>query len=172
MDINELIEALKDEKVQAAVSAIIKSHKADAPKPEEAKAEDDATAEMEKDADVKPEDKKPEDEQKPALMRRFAPIIRAIARRTNALAVSEAALFAKLDLKIKASETALLGRSGFSSSTGNGNEDVYETTLAKFKAIEPNQSKAEMAMFRKHPELFQVHNERMQKRIANIGKVA
>jgi hypothetical protein len=113
MDINELIEALKDEKVQAAVSAIIKSHKADAPKPEEAKAEDDATAEMEKDADVKPEDKKPEDEQKPALMRRFAPIIRAIARRTNALAVNEAALLSKVELKVKTEATALLGNYQF-----------------------------------------------------------
>jgi len=97
MDINELIEALKDEKVQAAVSAIIKSHKADAPvEPDgdEAAMEDtDAAATMEASAGVADGDKSDADKDKPAVLRAVLNSIRAIKRQLdgNQDAVSEKA---------------------------------------------------------------------------------
>ena len=165
MDINELIEALKDEKVQAAVSAIIKSHKAD--KPEEADAEAPA-AKMESAAGVTDADKKDEDKEKPALMRAAIRVSRAIKRQIGELAATETALLAKVDVKVKASETALLGKSGFQTQGGDKTGNVYDATLAKFTAIESNPQKAALAMLRKHPELFAEHQERTAKRIATF----
>lgn len=107
MDINELVEALKDDKVQAAVAAITKAHKADSA------ADDEASAKMESDAGVTDADKDSGDDQKPALMRSVARMSRALTRKTKELQTAESALLEKFKVIAKAEATALLGNGEF-----------------------------------------------------------
>lgn len=151
MDISELIAALADPKVQAAVKAIIKSHTDDADASGDA-----ATAEMESDADVKPEDKKPEDAQKPALMRRLAPIVRALSRKMKSVSTDETALLAKVETKIQASETALLGKNKFlNASTGSDAATDGEAFItAQLANSCPNRATAIARMAKDKPLLY------------------
>lgn len=97
MDINELIAALADPKVQDAVSAIIKSHNkdipADAPVEDTALEDTEAAATMEDAAGVADGDKSDDDKDKPAVLRAVLNSIRAIKRQLdgNQDAVSEKA---------------------------------------------------------------------------------
>ena len=155
MDIQELLTALDDPAVKAAIKAILKSHQ-DASAAEPDAAMDDATAEMEKDADVKPEDKKKEDDAKPALMRRFLPTIRALNRRSNALAVNETALLAKAEVASKAAATALLGKGGFiQQGAGATHTEDGETFIAAQLASGcKSRAAALMRMNKDKPELY------------------
>ncbi len=81
MDIAELIEALKDPKVQDAVSAIIKSHKKDAADDApDAMADADSAAAMEKDAGVTDSDKSDKDKESPAVLAALKASVRALKR--------------------------------------------------------------------------------------------
>ena len=97
MDINELIAALADPKVQDAVAAIIKSHKkdipADAPVEDDVMEDTEAAATMEDAAGVADGDKSDADKDKPAVLRAVLNSIRAIKRQLdgNQDAVSEKA---------------------------------------------------------------------------------
>lgn len=126
MDINELITALADPKVQEAVKAIIKSHQSDADTADEAPA-----AEMEAAADVKDEDKKPEDDQRPALMRAAIRVGRAIRRQAAELKASKTAILAEAKVQAGAEATALLGKGGYIQQGVNNNPgDELETAIA------------------------------------------
>lgn len=166
MDINELIEALKDEKVQAAVSAIIKSHKADST------SDDTASAEMESDAGVGDGDKKADDDQKPALMRACLRVGRAFKRQiaeAKANAIDKTALLAEAKTVAQAETTALLGKSGFIGHSGaDGTTDTYTATLAKYQKDEPNGQKALAKMLRENPDLYPVHEQRTRLRVASF----
>lgn len=88
MDINELIAALADPKVQDAVAAIIKSHKKNIPAeaPAEAPVEDavmedtEAAATMEDAAGVADGDKSDDEKDKPAVLRAVLNSVRALKR--------------------------------------------------------------------------------------------
>lgn len=170
MDIQELIEALKDPKVQDAVTAIIKSHKKDAPDP----ADDAPAAEMESAAAVTEADKKDDDKDKPALMRAFLRCERARNRKmTEFIAGEKTALLAEVKTASKAEATALLGKSGFQTQGAGGDSgDAYTATLATFKAAEPNEQKAVYAMLKKHPELQANHDAKMRERVEKLRPAA
>jgi len=168
MDINELIQALADPKVQEAVNAIIKSHKSDA-----AAQEEPAAAEMESAAGVTDEDKKEGDEAKPAMLRAQIRATRAFARLAKAAATADhTALLAEVEKTAKASATALLGKGSIPQGTGTGDNgtapDTYVVTLAKFTAVEANPVKAAMLMLRKHPELLPAHEAATRARLATL----
>lgn len=136
IDIQELIAALSDPTSGPHLGAAIKAAIKSAGKGDDDTAEmsDDDTAAMESTADVKPEDKKPEDDQKPALMRRLMPILRAINRRTTALATTETAILEKAKVQAKAEiETAKLGRGKFPNISSAETEP--KTATAKFNAL-------------------------------------
>lgn len=145
MDINELIAALADPKVQDAVAAIIKSHKADTSAAED----ESAAATMEADAGVTDADKKPEDAQSPALMRSVARMSRAFKRQ-----LAEAR--ADVGIKAEAAATALLGKGGkFQVSGGEGGSDEVETALAsQIAAGAKDRATAIFRLAKDKPELY------------------
>lgn len=174
MDINELIQALADPKVQDAVAAIIKSHKKDSDAAT-ATAEEAPAAEMEAAAGVTDADKKDEDKTKSALMSRMdiarLRIYKSITRKIGELATEKTALLNEVKTTARVEATALLGKGGFQiqSGGGGGNEDVYSATLAKFTAIESNPQKAALMMLRKHPELMPAHADATRARISKFS---
>ncbi len=156
MDIQELLAALDDPAVKAAVKAILKSHTG--PEDDAAKAsEDSAAAEMESAADVKPEDKKPEDDKKPALMRAMLRSERARNRREEA---GQTALLETVKTTAKAESTALLGAGGFVRSTGSAAEtklaEANNFITAQMANGCPNQATAIARMGKDKPELYAV----------------
>jgi len=154
MDINELIAALADPKVQDAVNAIIKSHKSDSAAAEEAAVA--PAAEMEEAAGVTDEDKKPEDEQKPALMRAAIRVARATSRQIKA-STEQAATMAE------ARFTKSIGAGKFPGIAGT--TEVTLTASDKFnaavkeltdKGVKPAQ--AMLAAIEKHGDLYREAN--------------
>ena len=138
MDITELLTALDDPAVKAAVKAILKSHTG----PDE-EADDTAADATESDAGVTAEDKKPEDDQKPALMRSALRVQRATLRQAKAIIATEkTAILSEAAMKGEASATALLGKGKFVQQT----EDVratVDTALAGYIAAgAPNRATA------------------------------
>ncbi len=168
MDINELIEALKDEKVQAAVSAIIKSHKADAT------ADDTASAEMESDAGVSDADKKDSDAQTPSMMRAMLRCNRAFKRQlaeVKAEKLDTTAVLAEAKTAAKAEATALLGKGGFiGHGAGGEGEDEYTTKLAEYTKTAKNPQAALTRMLADNQHLYKIHEERTRQRVAKFVK--
>lgn len=146
--ITKLSAALKDPTIHAAVKAMVKEC--------EPADDDTSTADMEEAAGVTKDDKKDSDKQAPAMMRRFLPIIRALGRRTKAVATDEAVLLAKVDIRAKAEATAALGNNTL---LRQREDDAKKpTAVAKFnglvkelvdKGIKPNA--AAVAVLRAHP---------------------
>lgn len=158
MDINELIAALADPKVQEAVKAIIKSHNADAePDGDEvAKMEDEAAATMEKDAGVTDADKKSEDDQKPALMRAA---IRCERARNRKFEAEKTALLSEVETKAKVAATALLGKGTFVTATDATPENDPEKFIAArlSSKASPNRAHAIAIMAKNRSDLYAVH---------------
>ena len=151
MDINELIQALADPKVQDAVSAIIKSHKKDATPADDAPNEAPA-AEMESAAGVTDADKKKEDDAKPALMRAA---LRCERARNRVFAADKVALLAEVKTTAKAEATALLGKGGFMSNVGEETAKTGEDYItAAISAGAPNRATAIARMAKDKPELY------------------
>lgn len=154
MDINELIAALADPKVQEAVSAIIKSHKKDATAEDDSENEAPA-AEMEAAAGVTDEDKKPEDTQKPALMRAAIRTARAITRQRAALAADKDALLTEVKTTAKAEATALLGKGGFQITSGVPDKDEVKEAIAAYRAAgAKSDAVAILRLAKDKPELY------------------
>lgn len=148
MDISELIAALDDPKVKTALKAILKSHE-DAP---DASA-DTAAAAMESDAGVTDADKKPDDEQKPALMRAA---LRCERARNRKFADQKTTLLSEVDTKVKASETALLGRGKFldANTDGDAAKDGETFIASQITAGCPNRATAIARMAKDKPLLY------------------
>lgn len=127
MDIQELLTALDDPAVKAAVKAILKSHTGPG---EDDPADTAPAAEMEAATGVTDADKKPEDDKKPAMLRAFIRTGRSIARQTKDLATNETAILAKAKIQAGAEATALLG-SGKFPGTGTGTGTGEDTVTAK-----------------------------------------
>lgn len=138
-------------------------------KKETTEEETTATA-MESDAGVTDADKKPEDEQKPALMRSA---IRCERARNRKFAENQAALLSEMDTKIKASETALLGRGPFlQPGDDKKNSDTYTATLATYKdASKGNEVLAVARMLKDKPELLPEYETRQRARCAKLSGV-
>lgn len=164
MDIQELLAALDDPAVKAAVKAILKSH--------QDPADDTASAEMESDAGVTDDDKKKEDDQKPALMRAALRVGRAIKRQLtelNAKSIDKVALLAEAKTIATAEATALMGKGGFiGHGSGSGEDDAYTAKLAEYTKTAPNAQVALTRMLRDNPELYAEHEERTRKRVATF----
>lgn len=158
MDINELIAALADPKVQAAVGAIIKSHKADAPDTSD---EEAPAAEMEKEAGVTDADKKDSDDQKPALMRASLRVSRCVSRKISELAANETAILAKAKLDAEAASTALLGKSGagFKPAGEAKGKDAFDNAVKAEMEKTPGISlgRAKFNVAKLQPELYGQH---------------
>jgi len=166
MDINELIEALKDPKVQAAVSAIIKSHKEDAA---DSDSDTAAAAEMESDAGVTEADKKKEDDQKPALMRAALRCNRALVRQSKSIAIDETALLAKAKTAGEAGATAVIGSGKFiKADASDPGADEYTAALSEYKKTAPSDTVAAMRLLKDKPHLFEAHNNHTRARMAKL----
>ena len=153
MDITELLAALDDPAVKAAVKAILKSHTG----PDEV-TEEAATA-TETEAGVMEEDKKPEDDAKPALMRSALRVHRATLRQAKAIIATEkTAILAEASLKGEASATALLGKGGLlKPKEGDENASAPKEFIeAQMKSGCPNQATAIARMAKDKPELYKV----------------
>ena len=167
MDISELIAALDDPAVKAAVKAILKSHTGPA---DDSAEEVTEAATMESDAGVTDADKKKEDDTKPAIMRAQLRIARVNTRLTAALKADRVAILAEAKTQAAGEATALLGKGGFiKQGEGNADANEYVATLAKFTAVEANPAKAAMLMLRKHPELQPQHDEATRVRLAKLN---
>lgn len=166
MDIAELIAALDDPKVKTALKAILKSHE----DPADAAAEDSAAATMEADSGVTDADKKPDDEQTPALMRAAIRCERARNRKFNE---QKTALLSEMETKIKASETALLGRGKFLPAGDEKKDaDTYTATLSTYKeASKGNEVLAVARMLKDKPELLGEYEKRQRDRCAKLTGV-
>lgn len=105
MDVNELITALQDPAVLAAIKAIVKSVEAAQPD------DTDATA-MEADAGVTDEDKKDTDSGSPALMSAVR-INRATARKIKSVAFDKTALMAEIKVITEAAVAGKVGSKAF-----------------------------------------------------------
>lgn len=133
--------------------------------------EESATAsEMESDAGVIDADKKPEDEQKPALMRAAVRCERARNRKSEE---QKTALLSEMETKIKASETALLGKGKFlEASTKTSDGDTYTATLSTYKeASKGNEVLAVARMLKDKPELLGEYEKRTRERCARLSGV-
>jgi len=159
MDITELLAALDDPAVKAAVKAILKSHTG----PDEAATEEAATA-TETEAGVMEEDKKPEDDTKPALMRSAVRIHRATLRQAKAIIAAErTAILAEAALKGEASATALLGKGKFVQQSEVKGEDEYESLLIAKLAANPSLSRAraKFNLNTERPDLYAKKQEQL-----------
>lgn len=155
MDINELIEALKDPKAQAAVSAIIKSHKADADEPEKAAAAMEQDPAMMSALGITDADKKESDKTLTACLRLNVQTSRAIARQTKELAASKTAILAEAKVQSEAATTALLGKGGFIGHGGNGNtEDAEAFITAQMSAGCKSRAAAILRMAKDKPDIY------------------
>jgi len=153
MDITELLAALDDPAVKAAVKAILKSHTG----PEDAAAEEAPAAAMESDAGVTDEDKKPEDDSKPALMRAQLRVARVINRKLGELKTERTALLAEAGIQAEAKATALLGKGGFTAiPADNGKVDAKAFITAQLANGCPNEATAIARMAKDKPELYAV----------------
>ncbi len=164
MDITELLAALDDPAVKAAVKAILKSHTG----PEE---EAEAAA-MESDSGVTDDDKKKDDDQKPALMRATLRCNRARDRKLNealAKAPEKVAFLAEVKTAAAAEVTALLGKGAFIG-IGEGNKyaDVYTATLAEYRKTSKNDEGAIFRMLSDHPELYDAHKNATVNQMAKL----
>ncbi len=132
--------------------------------------EDTAAAEMESDAGVTDADKKSDDEQKPALMRAA---LRCERARNRKFAANQTALLSEVDTKIKASETALLGRGPFLSADDQKKSgDLYTATLTTYKeASKGNEVLAVARMLKDKPEFLGEYEKRQRERCAKLTGV-
>lgn len=165
MDIQELLTALDDPAVKAAVKAILKSHTG----PEEDAAADSA----ESDAGVSDADKKKDDDQQPALMRAVGRITRAFKRQLGEAVAAQpdkTALLAEVKTAAAAEATALLGKGGFIGIGGDGQSgDEYEKALAKCTAdAGGNAVKGGAILMREYPHLMHEYGRRQELRVAKL----
>lgn len=168
MDIQELLAALDDPAVKAAVKAILKSHQ-DASDT----TNDTEAATMESDAGVTDADKKKNDDKMPATMRACVRINRATARMSKAFATEKVALLAEVETKAGAAATALLGKGLlFKQGEGNQGNDTYTASLAEYSKTAPNEQTAVFRMLRDKPELQPVHDAKIRERMNRIKPTA
>lgn len=161
MDINQLIAALKDPAVLAAIKSIVSSVE----KTNDEAMTTEAADAIETEAGVMAEDRKETDAAQPALLRAALRISRATARQAKAaadsvkaLGDSRTAILAEATTKAEANFTANLGKNGFIGHGDNkgDNADEFTAKLSEYRqGGKVNDAVAEARIARDFPDLYE-----------------